>query len=236
MTTSPLSSSAAVPVWDLPLRIFHWLLVAAISVAFLSAFGKSALSPWHQTAGWIAAILIAFRLVWGVVGGEYARFSNFLRFGDLGHHLAELSKRRAKPSLGHNPLGAIAIVGLLSMIALSVVTGALLQGGGEEDTHELVAYALLALIGIHVAAVVVMSIVTRENLAKAMVTGRKAAALHPGAIGAKPPTAFALVMTVLAMAVSAYGVVRIDPGGFGPHYESERGETAGGSGLKADRE
>jgi cytochrome b len=227
MTTSPLSSSAAVPVWDLPLRIFHWLLVAAISVAFLSAFGKSALSPWHQTAGWIAAILIAFRLVWGVVGGEYARFSNFL---------AELSKRRAKPSLGHNPLGAIAIVGLLSMIALSVVTGALLQGGGEEDTHELVAYALLALIGIHVAAVVVMSIVTRENLAKAMVTGRKAAALHPGAIGAKPPTAFALVMTVLAMAVSAYGVVRIDPGGFGPHYESERGETAGGSGLKADRE
>jgi hypothetical protein len=66
-------------VWDAPLRLFHWVLVAAIAVAFLSSEEDSPIAAWHMTAGWISAVLLVFRLVWGFVGGEHARFADFLR-------------------------------------------------------------------------------------------------------------------------------------------------------------
>jgi cytochrome b len=222
---------ATLRVWDVPIRLFHWLLVATILVAFLSAFESSPLAPWHQAAGWVAAVLVVFRLVWGITGGELARFAGFLRLRDLGPHLGELLRGQAKPILGHNPLGGLAIIGLLSLVAATVATGALVSRGGEDEVHEAIAYGLLALIVVHVAAVVIMSLATRENLIRAMVTGRKPGNLHLGATDAKPAPAIAYVLAGVVLAASVYGITRFDPAAFQPHAVTD---SEGASGPNAD--
>ncbi|MEO6214448.1 MAG: cytochrome b/b6 domain-containing protein [Sphingomonas sp.] len=76
LPTALSPSRTTIRVWDLPVRLFHWLLVATILIAFLSSEEDNAFAPWHIPAGWLAAILIAFRIAWGFVGGEHARFVN----------------------------------------------------------------------------------------------------------------------------------------------------------------
>ncbi|MFC3069058.1 cytochrome b/b6 domain-containing protein [Phenylobacterium soli] len=224
------SEPRSVRVWDLPTRLFHWLLVAAIAVAFLSSEDDSALSAWHQTAGWIAAALIAFRLVWGLVGGEHARFTDFLRPTRIAEHLKGLAGGRREPELGHNPLGGIAILAILGLVAGTVATGVLTLQGGEDELHEVIAYGLLALVGVHVVAVIAMSLIGRENLVRAMVTGAKPTARHPGARDARPAPLVALPLAALAVAAVAYGATRIDPKAFTPHAAAaeagEQGEQA----------
>lgn len=202
-----------ITVWDLPLRLFHWLLVAAVAVAFLSAEEDSFLNQWHVLAGWVAGILVMFRLAWGFVGGEHARFADFIRPSRIGHHVKALAHGRAEPSLGHNPLGAIAVVILLSLTAVVVWSGAF---GGEaaEDVHELAGWTLLAMVGVHVAAVLVMSLLERENLARAMVVGTKSSDRHPGARDARRPGVLAWLVGLLVVAASIYGVLRYDPQAF----------------------
>lgn len=229
MTNTEARANGSVRVWDLPTRLFHWLLVAAIAVAFLSSDEDSALTPWHQAAGWAAALLIAFRLVWGFLGGEHARFADFLRPGRLRAHLKGLMAGRPEAEVGHNPLGGLAILGLLGLVAATVVTGALVLQGGEDELHEVVAYGLLALVGVHVAAVLVMSLASRENLVRAMVTGRKPAARHAGARDARPAPFIAFPLAALAIAATAYGVTRIDPNAFTPHARTAAGEASAGA-------
>jgi cytochrome b len=127
-----------VKVWDLPLRLFHWVLVIAIAVAFLSSEEDSALNDWHVLSGWVAAVLIVFRLVWGFIGGEHSRFSDFIRPSRIAHHLSGLARGEREPSLGHNPLGGVAVVVLLALTAVTLWTGAF---GGEaaEELHEVIA-------------------------------------------------------------------------------------------------
>jgi cytochrome b len=213
-----------VRVWDLPLRLFHWLLVATILVAFLSSEEDSALAPFHIPAGWVAAVLIAFRLVWGLVGGEHARFADFLKPGRIEHHLGGLFTGRPERSIGHNALGGLAIVALLGMIVGVIYSGATMQGDSGEELHETLGNILLGLIGLHVAAVVIMSLVTRDNLIRAFVTGRKRAELHPGVLDARPPAMLAIPLALIAIAASAYGATIIYPGAFTPGAHSETGE------------
>lgn len=202
-----------VTVWDLPLRLFHWLLVAAIAVAFLSSEEDSALNQWHIISGWVAGILLAFRLVWGFVGGEHSRFANFLHPSRIGDHISGLLRGHQEPTLGHNPLGAVAVVILLSLIAVTVWTGAF---GGEaaEETHEVIAWLLLAMIAIHVLAVIIMSVLERENLIRAMITGSKPADRHPSAADARMPGAIAVMVAVAVVAGAAYSILQYDPQAF----------------------
>lgn len=202
-----------VKVWDWQLRLSHWTLVAVIAVAFLSAEEDSPLNQWHVLAGWIAGILIVFRLVWGFVGGEHSRFSDFIRPSRIGGHVRALLERRAEPALGHNPLGAIAVVILLALTGVTVWTGAF---GGEpaEDLHELVGWTLLAMVGLHILAVVVMSVLERENLVSAMISGTKPAERHPEAKDARPPSAAALLLAGAVIAGAAYGILRYDSQAF----------------------
>jgi cytochrome b len=218
-----------IKVWDLPLRLFHWLLVLAIAVALLSAEESSPFNHWHVLSGWVAGILIVFRLAWGFIGGERSRFADFLRPARVGQHLRALAKGRAEPSLGHNPLGAMAVVLLLGLTTIVVWTGAF---GGEpaEDLHELFGWTLLAMVGVHIAAVVIMSFFERENLVRAMVTGAKDSAHHPAARDARRPGLVALLVGLLVVAASVYGVLRYDPAAFtlrtADAFE-HRGEPAG---------
>jgi len=200
-------------VWDLPLRLFHWTLVIAIAVAFLSSEESSAINEWHVLSGWVAATLIVFRLVWGFVGGEHSRFSDFIRPSRIAHHVSSLARGARKPSLGHNPLSGLAVAVLLALTAATVWTGAF---GGEEaeDLHEIIAWLLLAMVAVHVVAVIVMSMLERENLVRAMITGNKPAARHPGAVDARAPGAVAWTLGAITVGAVAYAIVQYDPDAF----------------------
>ena len=239
MSTSASQANAAlasaepksVRVWDLPLRFFHWLLVLAVVLAFLSSEEDSPLNQWHIVAGWVAGILIAFRIVWGLVGGEHSRFVDFVRPSRIGEHIKSLFGARAEPTVGHNPLGGLSVIILLALTGLTVATGAF---GGEpaEDLHKVIAWTLLAFVGIHVAAVLLMSLFQRENLVTAMITGKKALARHDGAIDARRPSAVGVEIAIIVVAATIYGVLQYDPQAFtlrGAEAFQERGGSIGDS-------
>lgn len=221
MSDSAPPKSTTLRVWDLPLRLFHWSLVALIALTFLSSEEDSALAGWHIPAGWVVTLLLVFRLVWGFVGGEHSRFASFLRPGAVGEHIRHLLKGRVAPTLGHNPLGAVAVVLLLALIALTVGSGV----AGGEDLHEAVAWGLLALIAVHVLAVIAMSVLTRENLPRAFLTGLKSADLHPHGQDAAPAPGWAAPAAIAAVVLSAAAVQAIDPGAFSPTAHRDGGEA-----------
>ena len=228
----PTNRSRKIRVWDLPLRLFDWLLVAAIALAFLSSEAGSPRSDWHIASGWAAALLIGFRVVWGFVGGEHSRRSDFVRPSRLASHLRELARFRPEPTLGHNPLGALSVLLLLALAAAVVWTGAVLGEAGEE-VHELLAWTLLGLVALHVLAVVLMSALTRENLARAMVTGRKRADRHPDARDARRPTWYGLLFAAIALLAALLAILSYDPRAFEPR-PAEAQEAAEES--RSDRE
>lgn len=174
---TPRAGPRTVDVWDPLVRIFHWSLAGAFFGAYLLGDGGG---TWHQILGYTALGLVAFRVVWGFVGSGHARFARFVpspgRFiGYLGAMLA----RRERRHVGHNPAGAAMILALLAGIAVTGITGwmmttdALWGVAWVQDTHEWAAYATLVLVGLHVAGVIYASWRHRENLVRAMVTGRK---------------------------------------------------------------
>lgn len=171
------SLPATVRVWDPFVRIFHWSLVVLFAFAFVTG------DEWdkaHEIAGYAVAGLVVARIIWGVIGTGYARFSNFIyRPSTIGSFARDSLTLKAKRYLGHNPAGGIMIVALLLSITTISVTGYMLTldtiWGVEwvEEAHEFVVYGTLALIGLHVAGVVFSSFEHRENLVKSMFTGRK---------------------------------------------------------------
>lgn len=230
------SARATFTVWDLPLRLFHWALVAAIAIAFLSSDENSALTGWHIASGWVAAVLIVFRLVWGLVGGEYARFTSFIRPSHVFSHLKGLALGRAERAVGHNPAGGMAVLLMIGGIAAVVATGWIALQGGEEDLHEVIAWSLLGLVGVHVAAVIATSILSKENLVRAMMTGRKKTADHPGIRGVRRAGPAALLLALAVSGAAIAGIRSVDPKAFSPQQreEAEREGRGAGEGVKAD--
>ena len=234
VTQSP--DRRSIRVWDLPLRLFHWALVAAIAVALLSAEEGSPLNDLHVMAGWTVGVLVVFRLVWGFVGGEHSRFADFVRPSRIGHHIAGLAGKRREASLGHNPMGAIAVIALLALAGATVWTGAF---GSGEDLHEVLGWTMLALVGVHIVAVIVMSRIERENLVRAMVTGRKPADRHPGAADATRPGVFALVLGIAVIAGTIFAIVQYDPQAFTQRSAEafeHRGDAAPERAYREERE
>ncbi|MDM7947789.1 MAG: cytochrome b/b6 domain-containing protein [Oceanibaculum nanhaiense] len=168
-----------ITVWDPYIRLFHWTLAAAIAVAWLSAEEWDALHEW---TGYLIAGLLATRLVWGLIGSRYARFSHFVRSpAAVRAYLRDMLKGRERRYLGHNPAGAAMILALIVVIAATAVTGwmgTLDRFWGlewVEELHETLANLLLVLVPLHVAGVVLASQRHRENLVRAMIVGRKRA-------------------------------------------------------------
>jgi cytochrome b len=164
-------------VWDLPTRIFHWSLALSFAGAFLTA-ESDRWADIHVVLGYSMLGLLAFRLIWGFVGSRYARFAEFVRGpGEVLRYARGLAAGRPPHFTGHNPLGAVAILLLIGLGIASGVSGWLLYEGlgGEwlEELHEGLANGMLAVVIVHVLGVLFGSMVHRENLVRAMLTGRK---------------------------------------------------------------
>jgi cytochrome b len=169
---------ARVPVWDRPVRLLHWLLVAAVAAAWLTTLG---MLRWHEPVGYLAAAVVLARVGWGFAGNRHARFSGFLRGPAATRDYAARVLARSEPRyLGHNPLGGWMVLALLAAVAALGVTGWLYSATdmfwGEawlERLHAALAWLLLALIALHVAGVAFTSLRHGENLVRAMVDGAK---------------------------------------------------------------
>ncbi len=174
-------------VWDLPLRVFHWLLVIGFFVAYLT---EDELLDIHVWAGYLVFGLLVFRLVWGFIGNRYARFASFLCSPMASvAYIKDVVALKPKRYLGHNPAGAAMIVLLLASLLMTVLTGFAVYGADQgagplasigpanedlwEDLHELFANLTVVLVVLHIAGVAVESFIHKENLAKAMVHGNK---------------------------------------------------------------
>ena len=181
-----------VRVWDPFVRIFHWLLVLFFTLAYVS--GEDWLSL-HVNSGYAVFGLVLLRVLWGVVGTPHARFGDFVRRpSTVIAYVKDTLALRARRYLGHNPAGGAMIVLMLVGLLMVSATGfavygveegagplAMLGGSSDavkeaaEEVHEFFANIVLLLVIVHIAGVVVESLIHRENLVKAMLTGRKAA-------------------------------------------------------------
>jgi cytochrome b len=174
-------------VWDLPTRLFHWLLVAAVGGAYFTGENGGNWLVWHERLGVFIVGLVAFRLTWGFVGSTYARFSTFVRGpSSIKAHLAGQWK-----GLGHNPLGALSVLALLALVSLQFSTGLFAQnddtgfagpffalvsdnlGSIATRLHHKIFDVLAILVGLHVAAVVFYTRFKKDNLVKPMIVGTK---------------------------------------------------------------
>lgn len=207
-----------VKVWDLPVRVFHWML--AVSFAGAYALSESErLRNVHVMLGYTVLGLLAFRLAWGFVGTRYARFRSFA-YSPLAavRHLRDELTGRAPRYVGHNPAGSWAIYGLLLLGAATGVTGYLTfnEVGGEafEEVHEVLANAWLLLVVVHVVAVLLSSVVHRENLVRSMITGDKPGTLDEAAprnARALGVTLAAAVLGFWAWSLSGFDITGVSP-------------------------
>ncbi|MFZ5483159.1 MAG: cytochrome b/b6 domain-containing protein [Pseudomonadota bacterium] len=173
------------PIWDLPVRLFHWLLAVAVVGAVLTAQIGGNLMVWHGRLGSLILGLIVFRLVWGVLGSRTARFTAFVR----GPSAILAYLRGQWTGLGHNPLGALSVLALLGSIGFQAVSGhfadddiafkgplaPLLDTHGRElatRLHHLASNGLYALVVLHLLAIGFYARVKRQNLIRPMLTGR----------------------------------------------------------------
>lgn len=168
-----------VRVWDPMVRLFHWALVAGFAIAYVTA------EDWrsgHEYAGYAVLGLVGFRVLWGLVGPRHARFFSFVR-GPRAvlAFLGQTVRGRAPRHLGHNPAGGAMVVALLGLIGVIGGTGWMMTTdaywGVEwvEDLHEAAVTVTLVMIALHLLGVLVASLEHRENLVRAMITGRKRA-------------------------------------------------------------
>lgn len=215
MTPCDHTVLAPVRVWDLPIRLFHWALLATVAVAAVTGF----LLPldWfdvHLAAGTTVAVLLLFRLVWGFTGSGTSRFASFAPSPRAAWtFLRDQIRGSARHFTGHNPAGAVMIFALLGTLAVLVASGAVVLGGVDkqgplraivsfaagasaQDLHHWAAIALLALIAGHVGGVVLESWRSWENLPLGMITGRKRAA--PGFANTPPRPRLAALALVAA--------------------------------------
>lgn len=169
--------SAEIKVWDPFVRIFHWSLV----VLFFIAFTTGDEIEWlHIAAGYGIAGLVTLRIVWGLIGTRHARFGDFVKSpGAVLAYLRDVIRFKAPRTLGHNPAGGAMIVALLVMLTGTCVTGYMMTTDAYwgvkwvKELHEVAANATIALVALHVFGVIVSSMAHRENLVRAMFTGRK---------------------------------------------------------------
>jgi cytochrome b len=199
-------------VWDFPLRAVHWLIALAVAGCWATHYAGVEWFMWHRRLGYSVLVLVVFRIAWGFVGTRHARFTSFLRGPRA--IVDYLRGRAPAPPVGHNPLGALAVVAMLVVLLAQAATGLfandeIMNAGpfyGWVDPalsnritglHRLNSDLLLVLIALHVAAVAWYVAVRRQPLLRAMITGTKPPAL------VAPEQAIAGSRVVLALVLVA---------------------------------
>ena len=209
-------TTRAVPVWDLPTRIFHWALVIAVVVSYATGGEEGSWFVVHTVSGYVVALLLLFRLAWGFSGSAHSLFSDFVYSPTSVSAYVRRLVRLAPPKfVGHNPLGGWMVILLLVVLAANVITGLLsgeehgpgglllplIAAPGEEglgDVHEVLANVIVVLACLHILGVVADWLLTRENLLRAMITGNKMLDEKSAAEEQQPVSGWrALVVTAL---------------------------------------
>lgn len=218
------SGQTKTPVWDLPTRLFHWLLVLLVIVSFATGnIGGNAMQ-YHARSGFVILALLLFRLVWGVLGSQPSRFKTFLKGpAAVLRYAATTLRREPECHLTHNPLGGWSVAALLTVLLVQAGTGLFanddiftegpLYGWVSKGTsdwiteaHEVNAGIIVALVVLHVAAVLFHLIYKRDNLLVSMLTGDKPCDTTDGPPGMRPRW---LAMAAVALAAAAvYLLVR----------------------------
>ncbi len=187
-----MTESSQIKVWDPLVRFFHWALVSAFIIAYITEEDFLTIHSW---AGYLILSLLCIRFVWGFIGTRYARFSDFAYNPvSIIQFLKDTLRLKAKRYLGHNPAGGAMVFLLMFSLLITTTSGVILLGAEEhagpvahwfaqpesmwadvlEDVHEFFANFTLFLVLIHVAGVLVESLIHKENLVSAMITGFKA--------------------------------------------------------------
>lgn len=204
-------------VWDLPVRLFHWALVVLIFGSWLTQeLGRMDVHMW--IGEWVLALLL-FRIVWGLVGSDTARFKRFLRSPVAAlRHLSHLRRREPDHEIGHNAAGGWMVLGMLALLAVQTGTGLFSNDDGDTEgplmhlvgkdrsdwlshIHYLNFTAIEVVVVLHVLAIVAYAVLKRQNLVRPMVTGTK---LMPGDAAAPR---FVHPVWALAILAVAFGVV-----------------------------
>ncbi len=204
-------------VWDAPIRLFHWAIVLLVAAAYVSADLNHV--RLHLLCGYAILALLLFRLAWGVVGSETARFAAFLRSPLAGlRRLARSDGRAPDDGLGHAEAGGWLVLAMLLLLLAEALTGLCVSGAGAPQ-GPLARYvgtvagdrlsalhagplqiALLVAIGLHVLAILAYAVVGRQNMLRPMITGKK---LLPAATRAPRMAPTALAWGILALAALA---------------------------------
>ncbi len=211
------SSDHAIAVWDWPVRLFHWTLVVLLATSWATAEAGVEYMQWHMRCGYAVLTLLLFRLLWGLVGSDSARFMRFVR-GPRAVWLYARGWFGARPQhyLGHNPLGGWMVVALLLLVATQAGTGLFANDdiynegplvhlvSGDTSAlltaiHKINFNLLLAAVGLHVAAVL-LYLRRGENLLRPMLNGRKSAGEYVDRAGLIAPLWRAAVCLALAAA------------------------------------
>ena len=184
-------------VWDVPTRLFHWLLVVLIALQYATAEFHLLDMQWHFRFGYATLALIVFRLLWGVFGSQTSRFSEFVRGpAAVARHTLALMSNKATASVGHNPLGGWSVLVLLASVLLQTVSGLFASDGIDTQgpladrlsvaavktwtrIHVWNQNVLLVLIALHVMAIVLYAVLRNENLLGPMISGRASIEVAP---------------------------------------------------------
>jgi cytochrome b len=178
-------------IWDLPIRIFHWLLTVLIGAAWYTVEITGDMDT-HMLIGQSILALLLFRILWGFFGTRYAKFGSFVyRPGEILEYAKSILSRKGSEYAGHNPLGSLAVFAMLALVLIQATTGLFttdIDGFYRGPLNGLVSNAtatsisnihftnvqiLLALIGVHIVAILFYLVVKRDNLITPMITGRK---------------------------------------------------------------
>lgn len=227
------NATVAVRVWDVPTRLFHWSLVALVIASLVTGQFDSILGPatleWHKRSGLAILGLLLFRLVWGFVGGTHARFASFLHGprAVIGYAKGLVSGREPCEPAGHNPLGGWSVAAMLFALALQAGTGLFLvqEDYGFEGPlarhvsramterlnaiHEANFYLIAALVALHIAAIVYYTVVKRQDLVGAMLTGRKRLAAERAAEGSRGGGPVVAAAVAIAAAAAIWGLLSL---------------------------
>jgi cytochrome b len=215
------AGSTTVRVWDLPTRLFHWALVVLLVFSYVT--GQMGKLQWHMVSGKLILALLLFRIIWGFVGGEHARFAAFLKGpGETIGYLVATLRGAARRYLGHNPLGGWSAIAMLAVAVLQGATGLFATDDIYTDgplrhlvseatsarlttIHKYAVNLLLVLVALHVLAILFYLVVKKDNLTAAMVSGTKPFAPPEAPAPARQAQAWAAWVVLAVSLAVVYG-------------------------------